>query len=139
MSNICNDILITVKTTYDCVRICSETPSAPTANYDISEYNLISTSEFNTNTGYYKWLIYDGNYLLYDSGWGEKDMLILDFSNGSTFDNIYLGINNIDIITLLYSLGFYIKNRTLSISHLVMDENNKKSEKITKYFFNETD
>ena len=108
-------------------------------DYIISEFNLISTSIFYADEKFYKWQVYDGEFLLYDSGWGGEGELIGDFSNGSTFDNIYLGMNNIDIINLLYSMGFYIKKRTLSIAHSVMDENNKISKKTIKYFLNETD
>lgn len=138
MINICSNFTEAIKTTYNCAKICTNIPSAPISDYLISNFYLISSSIFYTDEKYYKWQVYDGPFLLYDTGWGEEGELISDFSNGSTFDDIYLGMNNIDIINLLYSNGFYIKKRTLSISHLAMDENNKISNKTTKYFFNET-
>ena len=139
MINICSDFIEDIKTTYNCARICTNVPTAPISDYIISEFNLISTSIFYADEKFYKWQVYDGEFLLYDSGWGGEGELIGDFSNGSTFDNIYLGMNNIDIINLLYSMRFYIKKRTLSIAHSVMDENNKISKKTIKYFLNETD
>lgn len=138
MLNICSNITEEIKTTYDCAKVCFNTPSAPIADYIVSGFNLISTSIFYSDEKLYKWQIYDGNILLYDSGWGEGSDLMPDFYNGSVFSNIYLGINNSDIVSLLYLMGFYIKQRTLSIAHLAMGENGKVSEKTIKYFFNET-
>lgn len=138
VNNICSNEILNIQTIYSCARICTNVPSAPTADYEFSNFYLNSTSSFNTSEKYYKWQAYDGNYLLYDTGWGEEGDLILDFSNGSTFDNIYLGISNIDIVNLLLAMNLYIYKRTIKIVHQVMDGNNKTSEKIIKYYFNET-
>lgn len=135
--DICSNLIEDLKTIYTCAKVCTNIPAAPIADYLISSFNLTSTSIFYGEGELYKWQFFDGNFLLYDTGWGEKNDLITDFSNGSTFNDIYLGMNNNDIITLLHSMGFFIKKRTISVAHQVMDGNNKKSEIKIKYYFNE--
>lgn len=146
----CNQNTILFQT-LNCAIFCENYPQKPQAeyviNFDVSTGTTLSADldlfYDNSVSHYFRWFItaidnFDNEYLVYDFGFGEPVWGIPEMTNGSTYSDFILGINNIDIKTFLLSLSQIIitNNVTLAMNLQVKDSFDQVSNTTKKYYFN---
>lgn len=128
--SICSSDVITLATTYDCVKICNQVLPMPIAEYEYDGENFKLTPNIILSNGEveYKWGIEVNGYELYSSGFGiESDALPL-IGNASTFNEFIFGTDFIDLKNMLNSIAPYYKNMELEFVLIIRDESGKLSE-----------
>lgn len=134
-----------------CADFCGNYPQKPEAEYVINfDSSTGTTLSANLNlfydgstNHYFRWFVtaidnFDNEYIVYDFGFGEPVWGIPEMTNGSTFADFILGINNIDIKTFLLSLSQIIitNNVTLAMNLQTKDSFEQVSKTTKKYYFN---
>lgn len=128
--SICSPDIITLGTTYDCVKICNQVYPQPVVDYeyDADNFRLIPDVTLSTGIVEYKWSIENNGYSLYSSGFGIGSDPLPLIANTSSFDEFIFGTNFIDLKNMLDSKAPYYKNMELDFVLVIRDESGKESE-----------
>jgi hypothetical protein len=125
-----------------CAKVCYiKFNDEPFARLSFEDFKLTNISEFfdsQTNLRKARWKLYIGTQLLYTFGWGNLTDVIPELSNGSTYNELVLGLNNSDIIAFISSFPSTIipLGMKFSISLEVKDSMGIQNlNNSNKYFF----
>lgn len=134
---ICSNEIATVFTTYDCVKIC-EGPvyPAPKVEYkiDLDAFTLNATALEYYGDIMYKWVIKDGEYKIYDSGFDLPSAALPLIGNGSTYKQFLLGTEYADFKNMLNIIAPFYVSRELKFELYGMDQSNKTSDVFDVFF-----
>lgn len=128
--SICSSDIISLSTTYDCVKLCDQVLPMPIAEYEYDAENFKLTPNVSLSSGVveYKWVIENNGYELYSSGFGiESDALPL-IGNASTFDEFLFGADFIDLKNMLDGIAPYYEKMELEFVLTIRDGSGKTSE-----------
>ena len=136
--SICSSDIVTLSTTYDCVKICGQVASAPVADYEIDIDNFLIDAIVITSTGnvMYKWIIKTNEYEIYNSGYGNQSDPLPLIGNGSVFEQFQFGVNYIDLKNMLNNIAPYYQNMELYFELIIKDESGKESESVNIFVLN---
>lgn len=101
-----NDFLVSFNV---CARLCSKQNDPPIAKFVYEEFILTEDSTFFdgvplSSLHQFQWQIFVNNRIIYNFGYGNRGVVIPELSNGSTYDQLNLGLQNIDIFTFINTL-----------------------------------
>lgn len=127
--SICSSDIISLSTTYDCVKICDWVYPQPVASYEYDGENFKLTPDITLSTGIveYKWVIENDSYTLYSSGFGLGNDALPLIGNASTYNEFIFGTDFIDLKNMLDTIAPYYKDMELDFVLTIKDESNKES------------
>lgn len=98
----------TITETIICAKACTvRLNDSPTAKLSYSGSTLSDDSTYfdgNATGRLIRWKVYTSSYFFYDFGWNLQTDIVPELSNGSSYEQMDLGVNNSTILTYFESL-----------------------------------
>lgn len=120
----CNNPIIIEEKIVCAVTCATKFNQNPNAKFRFLNFVLYDDSEYfdtsNESNRQIRWLLYVGDTLIYDFGFGNYFDEIPEFSNGSTYNEFNMGIYNTDMLAFLQSLPNTIVSSDITLT-LLMD------------------
>lgn len=133
--SICSSEIITISSTYDCVKICGTVKPAPVVDYEIDIENFLINAQPISSTGtvMYKWRILSNGYELYNSGYGLEGDALPQIANSSVYEKLMFGNNYVDLINMLNNIAPFYRGMELNFELTIKDESGKESENVNTF------
>jgi hypothetical protein len=125
-----------------CAKTCTvKWNDAPVAKFSFDNYVISDDSQYfdseNLSQRQMRWALYCGDALIYEFGFGNHSDSITELSNGSTYSQMNLGLNNIDILNFVESIpSTIVPLKTKFRLYLdVKDDSGIESENISNVYY----